>query len=447
MKISVIGTGYVGLVSGACFAELGHEVICVDVNKEKIDQIRKGIPPIHEIGLEDMLRDQVGKNLSASTDLTRAVQESELSIIAVGTPFDGKSIDLSFVKEVAKSLGTVLSRKSDYHTVVVKSTVVPGTTDSVILPILEQASHKRAGADFGVGMNPEFLTEGTAVQDFMNPDRIVLGGIDDRTLESLEGLYRPFVGVPRIRTNCRTAEMIKYAANAMLATQISFINELANLSAELGDIDISDVSAGLRLSSYLSIKDSAGRMNVAPIASFLEAGCGFGGSCLPKDVNALIAHGRLHGLPMDVLSAVITTNNNQPGRLIGIIKSAVGSIKGTRIGILGLAFKPDTDDMRESPAIPIIRSLLEEGADVAAHDPVAIPEARKKFGKQVRFVEDLEALVRSVQVIVLVTRWGVYGSIPKFVSKMKEQPLVVDGRRMFEKDEVARYVGIGFRRN
>jgi UDPglucose 6-dehydrogenase/GDP-mannose 6-dehydrogenase len=421
-------------------------VTCIDIDEQKVDNINRRIPPIHERDLEELLKEHVGKNLSATTDFRTAIEKTELSIIAVGTPFDGRAIDLTYVKEVSQKIGAVLRTKTDFHTVVVKSTVVPGTTDGVVLQILKESSGKKAGDDFGVGMNPEFLTEGQAVQDFMNPDRLVLGGIDDRSIDMLEQLYRPFVGVPRIRTNCRTAEMIKYASNCMLATQISFINELGSLCTALGDVDVSDVSTGLRTSSYLSMKGADGKSSTAPIASFLEAGCGFGGSCLPKDVNALIAHGQKLGLPMALLSAVISTNNDQPSRLVDIIKSSAGGLKGITVGILGLAFKPDTDDMRESPAIPIIRSLQKEGAKVYAHDPVAIPEAKKIFDGTVQFVDDLLSIVKKVSILVLVTRWDEYRAIPEILQTLRLQPLVIDGRRMLDKDQIQRYEGIGFRR-
>ena len=241
MKVSVMGTGYVGLVSGVCLADKGHEVVCVDVDETKIEKINNGISPIYEVGLEDLLKKNVGSGLKATTDMRSSVINSDLSLIAVGTPFDGELIDLTYIKTVSRQIGEALKEKDGYHIVVVKSTVIPGTTEDVVLPILEEASGKKAGVDFGVGMNPEFLREGEAIDDFMHPDRIVLGGIDDRTHAVLEELYAPFKGVDLLRTNNSTAEMIKYTSNSLLATMISFSNEIGNLCASIGGIDAIDV--------------------------------------------------------------------------------------------------------------------------------------------------------------------------------------------------------------
>ena len=247
MKVSVIGTGYVGLVSGACLAERGHEVTCVDIDADKVDRINRAISPIHERGLSELLGANIGKRLRATTDLRSAIGDTDISLLAVGTPFDGQQIDLSYVKEVSRQIGVALRARSGYHVVTVKSTVVPGTTDEVVRPILERESGKVAGADFGVGMNPEFLREGEAIEDFMNPDRIVLGGLDDRTHATMQELYSPFAGVDVLRTSNKTAEMIKYASNSLLATLISFSNEIANLCTEMGGVDVVDVLRGVHL--------------------------------------------------------------------------------------------------------------------------------------------------------------------------------------------------------
>ncbi len=287
MRVSIIGTGYVGLVTGACLAEKGHQVTCVDIDQRRVDALNRAESPIFEAGLDELLRAHVGGRLRATTDLTQAVLDSELTLVAVGTPFDGREIDLTAVSGATRQVGEALKLKASYHVVVIKSTVVPGTTDGHVLPILEDASGKKAGAGFGVAMNPEFLSEGEAVRDFLFPDRIVLGGIDERSIDALARLYEPFDDVPRIRTNTRTAEMIKYASNALLATLISFSNELANLGAALGGIDSVDVMRGVHLSQYFRGRNADG---LPPITSFLAAGCGYGGSCLPKDVSALVAH-------------------------------------------------------------------------------------------------------------------------------------------------------------
>jgi UDPglucose 6-dehydrogenase len=444
MRVSVIGTGYVGLVSGVCLAEKGHDVVCVDSDQRKVDSIRKGIPPIFERGLEPLLRKHIGGKLQATTDLRQAVLDSELSLIAVGTPFSGTEIDLRFIKEVSRQIGEALRDKNSYHVVVVKSTVVPGTTDSVVLPIIEEASSKRASADFGVGMNPEFLTEGEAVNDFLHPDRIVLGGIDERTVSTLDGLYDGFESVDKLRTNCKTAEMIKYASNALLATMISFSNEIANLGSTLGGIDSVDVMRGVHLSNYLSLTLPDGTRKGPAILSFLAAGCGFGGSCLPKDVKALVAQGRKAGLPMNLLDAVVQINEHQPERVLGLLKRHYPSLEGVRVTVLGLSFRPDTNDMRESPAIPILRALAKQGARLKAYDPAAAEEARHLFnGDSVHICDDLAGAVADAQAVILVTRWDEFKKVPELLRKQQQPPVFIDGRRMLDKRDFASYEGIG----
>ncbi len=443
MRVAVVGTGYVGLVSGVCLAEAGHDVVCVDVNAAKVARILRGDPPIHEVGLEQLLRAHLGKRFTATGDLRAAVEASDLTLIAVGTPFDGKRIDLSYVREAAGEIGAVLRTKPGFHVVVVKSTVVPGTTDSVVRPILEEAAGKQAGVDFGVGMNPEFLTEGQAVRDFMEPDRIVLGADDGRTMEALDALYASFAGVPKIRTNTRTAEMIKYASNALLATAISFSNELANLCAALGRVDAVEVLEGLHASSYLTVTGSNGTRAEAPITAFLLPGCGFGGSCLPKDVSALAAHGEATGVPMPLLRSVMAINQAQPGQVLRQLETHFPTLAGLRVGVLGLAFKPDTDDIRESPALSVIRLLLERQATVKAYDPVAMPQAREALGKAIEYADSLEACLADVDVVLLLTRWKQFERVPGLLRGMGSPPLLLDGRRQLDKGEVPRYAGIG----
>jgi UDPglucose 6-dehydrogenase/GDP-mannose 6-dehydrogenase len=443
MKVSVIGTGYVGLVSGVCLAEIGHDVVCVDVDAGKLARILRGEPPIFEEGLPELLRKNLGGRFTATGDLRAAVLGSDLSLIAVGTPFDGTRIDLGSVRAVAREIGEALRDKQGYHVVVVKSTVVPGTTDTEVKAVLEEASGKRAGADFGLAMNPEFLTEGQAVRDFMAPDRIVLGASDARAMDALDALYARFQDVPKIRTNPRTAEMVKYASNALLATAISFSNEIANLCARLGGVDVVDVMEGVHASSYLSVTSPDGKRTKAPITSFLGAGCGFGGSCLPKDVKALVAQGEAAGAPMPLLRAVLSVNEAQPAQVLRLLEKHFIGLPGLRVGVLGLAFKPDTDDMRESPAIPVIRLLLERNASVKAYDPVAVPEARKVLGPGVTYVDSLEACLEKVDAVVLLTRWKQFESVPAILALQEEPPLLLDGRRQLDKQAVPRYAGIG----
>jgi UDPglucose 6-dehydrogenase len=443
MNVSIIGAGYVGLVTGACLAEKGHDVICVDVDQEKVNRINQAIAPIHEEGLPELLQKTVNKNLRATSDLHQAVLETDVTLIAVGTPFNGTEIDLAFIREAARQIGMVLQDKNTYHLVVVKSTVVPGTTDTVVLPIVEELSGKKAGVDFGVGMNPEFLTEGVAIRDFMFPDRIVLGGMDDRSRDALHELYHAFADVPKIRTNNKTAEMIKYTSNALLATMISFSNEIANLSATLGDIDSVEVMQAIHNNHYLTVRLPGGERAAAPITSFLEAGCGFGGSCLPKDVKALIAHGQKVGLPMQLLDAVVQINEQQPQQVLNLLNKHFLSLAGVRIAILGLAFKPDTDDMRLSPAIPIIKALLAQGAFIKAYDPVANREAEKIFGTEIVLCDNMPQALENVQAVVLVTRWDEFRKVPGLLAELEPQPVFIDGRRMLDKHTVSKYEGIG----
>jgi len=444
MKVSIIGAGYVGLVTGACLADKGHEIVCVDKDPEKVDRINRAIAPIYEKGLDELLKQHVHVRLNASTNTRRAVLDTDLTFITVGTPFDGDAIDLGAVKEATREIGSVLAEKSTYHVVVVKSTVVPGTTDEVIRPILEETSGKRAGVDFGLAMNPEFLTEGEAVQDFMMPDRLVLGTSEPKTLAILEELYTAFPSVDRVRTNSRTAEMIKYASNALLATMISFSNEVANLCEGVGGIDAADVMTAIHLSKYLTSSLPTGERVAPSIVSFLWPGCGFGGSCLPKDVKALIAHGARAARPMPLLEAVIRVNERQPQQIVRLLRKHFPSLDGLRIAVLGLAFRPGTSDMRESPAIPIIEALLAANAQVHAFDPAATHEAMMLLSHPyLTICDDLAAAVRDRQAVVLLTRWEQFSALPELLATLDPQPLFVDGRRMLDKHRIARYEGIG----
>jgi UDPglucose 6-dehydrogenase/GDP-mannose 6-dehydrogenase len=415
-------------------------VTCVDINPERVAALNRAEAPIFEAGLDELLRKHVGHGLKATTDLTTAVLNSELTLIAVGTPFDGKEIDLTAVLGASRQIGSALRQKSGYHVVVVKSTVVPGTTDEHVLPVLEASSGKKAGTDFGVGMNPEFLSEGEAVNDFLLPDRIVLGGIDQRSTDVLEALYKPFpVDIPRLRTNTRTAEMIKYASNSLLATLVSFSNELANLGSALGGIDTIEVMRGVHLSMYFRGRNKEG---LPPITSFLKAGCGFGGSCLPKDVSALIVHGQRAGTPMRLLESVILTNKEQPKRTLGLLKKHWPNLKGVRVVVLGLSFKPETSDVRESPAFPIMRELLDAGAVVKAFDPVARHEAQRAFPEpKVNYCDSLDAAVTDIDAVIVVTPWEEFRDVPAMLKG--RQVVFVDARRAFDKQSVARYEGIG----
>ena len=445
MRVSVIGTGYVGLVSGTCLAEKGIYVTCIDKNKKKIKKIKNCISPIFENGLNDLVKKNIiNKHLFADTNLKKAVLESEISIIAVGTPFDGKKIDLRQIRKSAEEIGTALKEKNAYHVIVVKSTVTPGTTDEVVLPILEEYSGKKAGIDFGVGMNPEFLREGCAVNDFMSPDRIIIGGIDNKTINKILELYKVFSGTDILTTNNKTAEMIKYTANSLLATLISFSNEIANICTVTQNVDIIEVMSGVHLDKRLNpILPGNNRVN-PDFLKYLEAGCGFGGSCFPKDIKALISYSEEQGENPKLLKSVIEINQKQPYKLIQLLNKHYKSFKNLHVAILGLAFKPDTDDIRESPAIPVAKLLLKEGAYIKAYDPVAKEEAKKILGNDnIEYTENLEETLLGVDAVILVTRWDEFKNLNRLISNEKCQPLIIDGRRILNKNDYKKYEGIG----
>jgi UDPglucose 6-dehydrogenase len=442
MKVSIAGTGYVGLVSGVCLAHYGHDVTCIDIDQSKVDAINSGISPIYEPGLDELLAANVGVRLRATTDLRAAVESTDITLIAVGTPFDGEHIDLRFVEGVAREIGEVLRTKDSYHTVIVKSTVVPGTTEGPVLRALESSSGKVAGRDFGLGMNPEFLKEGEAIEDFMQPDRIVLGGVDDRSIDALGQLYAPFTSVDKIRTSPRTAEMIKYTANSLLATMISYSNEIANLCTAVG-VDVTDAFMGVHLDKRLSPILQDGTRITPSIATYLWPGCGFGGSCFPKDVKALIAYGEDAGSPMPMLRSVVDINNAQPQRMIDLLTYHYPDLSGRPVTVLGVAFKPGTDDIRESPGIAIVQRLCELGATVTVHDPVAESAARKVLPDTVRFVGELAEAIANADAVLLTTRWALYADLSAAVKLLPKQPLVIDGRRMLDKNDFERFEAIG----
>ncbi len=417
-NISIIGSGYVGLVTGLGFAELGNRVIFIDVDDKKVEKINSHKPPIFEKGLEELMKKNRGRYY-ATTEYN-AIAESDIIFICVGTPFaDDSSINLSFVKEASKEIGKNLGNK--YQVIVVKSTVIPGTTEEVVKTIIEEESGKEAFKDFGLAMNPEFLREGNAVEDFFNPDRIVIGVKDDRTKSVLEELYKPFQ-CPKMFTDIKTAEMIKYAANAFLATKISFANEIGNICKKLG-IDVYKVFEGVGLDH---------RINPA----FFRAGIGFGGSCFPKDVKALIRKAEELGEDPKILKAVIEVNEKQPLKMVKLLKKHIPDLKGKKIGVLGLAFKPDTDDIRESRAIPIIRALLDEGANVIAYDPKAMENFAKMF-PQIDYANSGEEVITNSDAVLIVTEWK------EFEELNYKEKIVIDGRRIEKaKKEASIYEGV-----
>jgi UDPglucose 6-dehydrogenase/GDP-mannose 6-dehydrogenase len=417
----------------------------VDIDPAKVAAVNAGHCPIHEKDLPAMIARHAGTSLTATTDLAAAMRETAVTLLALPTPFDGQSIDLSSIRQVARQIGAALTDKAAYHVVVIKSTVVPGTTDDVVGPLIAQASGKSPGPGFGLGMNPEFLSEGAAVADCMNPDRIVAGGIDDRTRDAIAALYQGFPEVPILRTNNRTAETVKYAANALQATMISFANEIANLCERIGGVDAVDVMHGVHAMKELSpVNENETAPRPTPITGFLMPGCGFGGSCFPKDLKAITAYGKALGVSMPLLDSVIAVNAARPIRMVDLVDEELGGLVGKFIAVLGLAFKPNTDDMRESPAVPIVHELRRRGARVVAYDPVAMAEARKLFGADApAFAASMEEAVRDAAAILLVTRWPEFAKLPKLLAARSDTPLLVDGRRLIAPSAVSRYRGIG----
>ncbi len=419
MRISVIGTGYVGSVTAACFAELGHQVICVDIDPAKVDMINRGVPPIYEEGLGDLLKKHAGNSLRATSDYGDAVQSSEVSFICVGTPSDSQGkIDTSIVAEAARSLASALRDREGYHVVVVKSTVVPGTTENLVGGIIA-----RECEDFGLAMNPEFLREGKAVYDFMHPDKIVVGSQDKRAGDLVAKLYSG-IDCPVTRTDIKTAEMIKYANNAFLAAKISFANEIGNICKNLG-IDTYTVMEAIGRDSRINPR-------------FLNSGVGFGGSCFPKDVKALIGKARETGYQPHLLEAIIKVNEGQPQRMTQLLKRKLGSLSGKRVAVLGLAFKNDTDDIRESRAIPVIRHLKEEGAVIAAYDPMAT-ENMKKIFPDLEYAESPEQALKGAEACLIVTEWDTFRNLD--FSGMKRK-LVIDGRHIITPTPEIEYEGL-----
>ena len=371
MKVTIVGTGYVGLVSGVCLASVGHEIICIDKDPKIVEKINLGIPHIYEKGLDKLLKKVIKNGLfKASLDLHKALVTCDLVIVAVGTPSLNGVIDLDYIKEASRSIAEFIKATRKRISIIIKSTVVPGTTDTFVKNEIENISGIKTPG-FGLGMNPEFLREGNAIEDFMNPDRIVLGYEDDNTLNLLETLYKPW-NVVKVRVNCRTAELIKYANNSFLALQISASNEIANLAASIGNIDSMEVFKAVHLDKRWNPMSQDGVKTNPPILEYLIPGCGFGGSCFPKDVQALVALGDHQKNEMKILKAALEVNSFQPNQVVRIIEKDFPNLKNIKALILGLAFKPDTDDVRESSSFKIIKDLLDKAVNVSVHDPLAM---------------------------------------------------------------------------
>ncbi len=431
MKISVVGTGYVGLVAGTCFAESGNDVVCVDVDEKKVAALRGGEVPIYEPGLEELIKRNVRHGrLSFQTDLVDAVLRSEICFIAVGTPEgEGGEADLTAVMSVARGIGEAMD---GYRIIVDKSTVPVGTAAQVEEVIRSCTEHR-----FDVVSNPEFLKEGAAIDDFQKPDRVVIGCRSERSWQAMEELYKPFVrtGKPILRMSPESAEMTKYAANAMLAARISLMNEVANLCEATGS-DVEDVRRGVGLDERLG-------------SAFLFPGVGYGGSCFPKDVKALIKVAENNDLEARILRAVDEVNDRQKQWLFKKAKRYVGAdLSGARAAVWGLSFKPRTDDMREAPSVVLIKSLLDAGASIATHDPVAMPVARRLFNDSVDYFENPYEALEGADCLLIVTEWQEFKQ-PDFdrIKSLLKSPLIIDGRNLYDRDAMERlgfrYVAVG----
>jgi UDPglucose 6-dehydrogenase len=441
-RISVIGIGYVGLCTAVGFAIKGYSVIASDNDSEKIAKIQEGIPPFYEPNLPSMLKKTIKKGhlTCLANETKKAILDTEITYVAVGTPSgpDG-SIDLQFIETVAHEIGKALCLKSARHVVVIKSTIVPGTTQNTVKPILEEESKKKCGADFGLCMNPEFLRQGSALHDTFHPDRVVIGEYDKKSGDTLEKLYREFYGEnvpPIIRATLSTAELIKYASNSLLANKISFINTIANICEKIPGADVKTVAQAVGLDK-----------RIGPL--FLDAGLGYGGSCFPKDVKALIACSKALGYNAELLESIENVNKNQPLKAVEFCRQQLCSLQGKNIAILGLAFKPDTDDMREARAIPIVNQLLMEGANVTAYDPVAIPTAKKIFKNKIQYATTAIDCLKNTDAAILVTEWEEFKKLkPHDFTKHMKQPILIDGRRIynpeiFGKELKFRAIGLG----
>ena len=424
MNIAIVGTGYVGLVSGTCFAEMGAHVTCVDVDAQKIEKLKNGIMPIYEPGLEELVKRnaEVGR-LKFTTDLTEVLDDVEVVFSAVGTPPDEDgSADLKYVLAVARQFGQHINK---YTILVTKSTVPVGTAKKVKAAIQEELDKRGVNVPFDVASNPEFLKEGAAIKDFMSPDRVVVGTESEKATKVMTRLYKPFLinNFRVIFMDIPSAEMTKYAANAMLATRISFMNDIANLCERVG-ANVDSVRKGIGTDSRIGSK-------------FLYAGCGYGGSCFPKDVKALVHTGLDHGYHMEVIEAVERVNEKQKSIVYDKIVKAVGDVKGKTVALLGLAFKPETDDMREAPALVVIDKLLQAGATVRVFDPIAIDECKRRIGDTVTYCKDMYDACDGADVLALMTEWRQF-RMPSWnvIQKVMRGNIVVDGRNIYDRHEL-----------
>jgi len=433
MNVSIVGSGYVGTTVAACLADLGHEVVTIDIDEDIVDAINNGESPIHEPGLDELVAEHGGGRLRASTDYEE-ILDTELTMLALPTPSnDDGSIDLQFMEAGAASIGEALAgtenAAADPHLVVTKSTVVPNTTEDRLAPRIADAGLER-GADFLVASNPEFQREGTAVADFLNPDKLVFGTDDDRATALLNDLYAPLReaadgDVPVVETGIAEAEMIKYANNTFLATKVSLINDIGNICKEFG-VDAYEVADAIGLDDRIG-------------EQFLRSGVGWGGSCFPKDTDAIIAAAQEQGYDPAVLSAAVELNDAQPERLLSLLDDHV-DVSGKRIAVLGLAFKPGTDDIRNTRAVPVIEGLQERGADIVAYDPVATENMRERY-PDIEYADSAAAALAGASGAVVVTDWDEFAALDAAFDEMADS-VVVDGRRIIERRDGITYEGL-----
>ncbi len=437
MKIGIIGLGFVGLSFASVLSSKGYKVIGVDSDKIKVTQILSGKAPFHEPDLDQTLQKGLKNGLVVTDDLHQTVETCDLIFITVGTPQQKSgSIDLVMIKTVSEKIGKILAKTKNVPTIIIKSTVVPGTTIDVVLPILEKQARKKVGRDFGLITNPEFLRETNAVQDTTHPHVVVIGSFNDKFTKKVERFYTNFhSNVPVVKTNHQTAEMIKYANNSFLATKISFINQIAKICEAVPGANVDDVARTIGLDPRIG--------NL-----FLNAGPGYGGSCLPKDVKAIIDFSRQCGVDSPLLGAVELINNEQLLNMISIIKKKLGTIKGKTITVFGLAFKPDTDDVRDSVSIKMIELLLKKGAKIIAHDPKAIENTRVIFDSRIKYTESIKDALRGSHCAVIMTAWKQYAKLDDKDFKIMKKNLIIDSRRILVNNNLsADYHALGIGKN
>ncbi len=442
MNIAVVGTGYVGLVSGVCLSSKGHNVTCVDIREDIVSKLNRGEAHIYEKNLDELLLSVINKGIfRATSNLFIALENADLVLLAVGTPSIEGKINLNQITEACKQIAIYIKNSNRFISIVVKSTVVPATTDTYVKGIIEQYSGKKLG-EFGLGMNPEFLKEGDAIDDFMYPDRIVIGYEDEKTKEYLDAIYEPWT-CDKLYVNSRTAEMIKYANNTILACMISMNNELANLATKISGIDYLDVIKGVSLDKRWSPMQGSNRV-IPPIISYFTPGAGFGGSCFPKDVQAIRAQGEQNNLAMHMTNAILNTNEEQPYQVLENLRSYSDVIK-KKILFLGLAFKPNTDDVRESSSLKILKLLLENNFKVLAHDPVASPNALKELSHpNLNYIDDWASFVDDSEVIIIGTNWEEYLKLKSFLKPNLSPKIIYDCKRLFSANEITGNIFITF---